>query len=611
MNLNLVVNPSNFRPFDYSLAWRAIDEYNKGYEKSQAVYDKISQTLGDLASAVEGSTKAKEMYDMYQDRFNAAANQFYNNGMNYNTARDLGELRKLYGTQIRQLERANEARVKAAELIRAQNKDNDYLHENIGDLDLWMDDPNRTIRGYSGNRLMTETSAMMGSIAKSMRQLKSEGRLDDYNKIWIESGGFTPERIDKAISELQTGGINAVSDPVIQGVLRNVAASSGTDDWADPVTIQRRNEFMARGLYGGIGETKIGHYTDLEAQKDLEYKFRIKEIEDSLKLKQQQNLNSSLGIYGRSYLEETESNGKTKYQNIQTTMQSLLDTKGNIKSAYYSDKMKRAGISPLMVYEEYQKYVMTHRRIPEQGDESYLASLYKASLSGDASMPDYSGALKYVQDTYGVKDILNYKQYETMKQLGYTDKDFAISSHSKKDPVSIGQDYIERLANLAKRNTVSFASGKKITQLLAERIGQGLTHYKSKNALKELDDKSEEVDDAEWNAVTSDDIIEVGIDIGKEKLIFVTNNGNKYAVDPNIISTDYQTAWNKLLREGIKDSSGKVIIPSKREIEDSNWSSRQKSDALYSLQEAILTDLMKHVGRGNFQTLSETTSKED
>jgi hypothetical protein len=39
--------------------------------------------------------------------------------MNVNTARKLGELRKIYGTQIRQLERANEARVKAAEYLRA------------------------------------------------------------------------------------------------------------------------------------------------------------------------------------------------------------------------------------------------------------------------------------------------------------------------------------------------------------------------------------------------------------------------------------------------------------------------------------------------------------
>jgi len=33
MNLNLVLDTSQFKPFDYSLALNAIKEYNTGYEK--------------------------------------------------------------------------------------------------------------------------------------------------------------------------------------------------------------------------------------------------------------------------------------------------------------------------------------------------------------------------------------------------------------------------------------------------------------------------------------------------------------------------------------------------------------------------------------------------
>lgn len=273
-NYNIVVDTSNFRPYDYNLAYRAIQDYNRGYGESQAVYDKISQTLGDLASAVEGSTRAKALYDEYRDRFNIAADEF-SRGMNINTARELGQLRSLYGTKIRQLEKANEARVKAAEFLRAKNKDDDYFHENIGSLDEWMDDPNRQVRGYSGNRLTTEVVAMMGSVAKSMKQLNADGRLDSYNKKWIETGGFSPERISQAISQLQIGGIDSVEDPIIKGVLRNVASSSGMDEWADADTLQKRNEYMARGLYGGIGETKIGHYADDEANANLQLQKQL------------------------------------------------------------------------------------------------------------------------------------------------------------------------------------------------------------------------------------------------------------------------------------------------------------------------------------------------
>jgi len=33
MNLNLVIDTSQFKPFDYRMAWEAIDKYNSGYEK--------------------------------------------------------------------------------------------------------------------------------------------------------------------------------------------------------------------------------------------------------------------------------------------------------------------------------------------------------------------------------------------------------------------------------------------------------------------------------------------------------------------------------------------------------------------------------------------------
>jgi len=33
-NYNIVVNTSNFRPYDYSLAYRAIQDYNRGYGES-------------------------------------------------------------------------------------------------------------------------------------------------------------------------------------------------------------------------------------------------------------------------------------------------------------------------------------------------------------------------------------------------------------------------------------------------------------------------------------------------------------------------------------------------------------------------------------------------
>jgi hypothetical protein len=324
-----------------------------------------------------------------------------------------------------------------------------------------MDDPTRQVRGYSGNRLTTEVAAMMGSVAKSMKQLNADGRLDPYNKKWIETGGFSPERISEAISQLQTGGIDSVEDPIIKGVLRNVASSSGMDNWADANTLQRRNEYMARGLYGGIGETKVGHFADEEAKKALEFRYAEKKAEmdqqralDLLKAKNQSDLDAAVGgIVPRSYLEETDGRGNTKYQSIYNNMQSLIGSDGKLKAEYGN-----AGVNPMTVYEAYNKYAMEHAKTPKLSG----TSLYQAG-HGVHENPDWDGAKKYIKDTYGATSVISKDQYDALKALGYDDgKAFAVGAHSGKSNVNLGEDYLERLNNLATRNTVAYLNGSNI-----------------------------------------------------------------------------------------------------------------------------------------------------
>lgn len=609
-NYNIVVDTSNFRPYDYSLAYRAIQDYNRGYEQSQAVYDKIAQTLGDLKSAVEGSTRAKQIYDTYQDNFNVAADEF-SRGMNINTARKLGELRKIYGTQIRQLEKANEARVKAAEYLRAQNKDNDYLHEDIGSLDTWMDDPTRQVRGYSGNRLTTEVAAMMGSVAKSMKQLDADGRLDSYNKKWIETGGFSPERISEAISQLQTGGIESVKDDIIRGVLKNVAASSGMDNWADANTLQRRNEYMARGLYGGIGETKVGHFADEEAKKALEFKYKEMEAEnaqkralDLLKAKNQSDLDAAVGgIVPRSYLDETDTNGRTRYQSIQTDMQSLLDAQGNLKQEYTNGHK----IDPLFIYDEYNKWADEHKKAVESYDD------YDPGISTNRAsrtiVPDYEGAKKYIRDKYGVTSILSASQYNSLKRLGYTDKSHS-SWSALKGNTNLGEDYLQRLNNLATRNTVAYLNGSNINQAISQMLRDGLSATMSNTMVHKVKDDLSTGKAIDWNKVAEllgdkdENVRTTGVDLGKEKIIQVLQDGTKLEIDPSAFGDIFKRDWNKMLNEGV--DVGGSHIPGKRQIEQSNLSDSQKAQAIYALEEAMALNLGQIAGRGYFQTLPQT-----
>lgn len=302
MNLNLVLDTSQFKPFDYSLALNAIKEYNTGYEKQQAVYDRIAQTLGDLASAVEGTDKAKKIYDAYQEQFNTAASDFAN-GMNFRNAKQLVDLRRLYGTQIKQLEKANEAMVKEAERRRAADPSKNMLYQDIGNLDRWMEDPSRVLGSYSGTQLSSEVAAMTKAVGDSMISLANSDRLDPYNKTWLKTKGFKPENINKAIAEVQQGGIQNVKDDILRGILMQAMDASGINTWADESTKRAAENLAARGLYGGIGQSEMGHYEDKAATKQLDYYYAIKQAQDlsDIKVKEAQRIAaaSGLGTLGR------------------------------------------------------------------------------------------------------------------------------------------------------------------------------------------------------------------------------------------------------------------------------------------------------------------------
>lgn len=587
MDFNLVVDTSNFKPFDYSLALNAIQEYNTGYEKSQAVYDRIAQTLGDLASAVEGSSKAKQIYDEYTSRFNNAASDFAN-GMNIRTARELNALRQIYGTQIRQLEKANEAMVREAERRRAAKPELNMLYQNIGNLDDWMENPNRVLGNYSGTQLTNEVSALAAAAGKDIIRRYNDGSLDDYTKLWVERRGLSSDNVNRAIQEVQQGGIESVTDPVMKGILQNAMQASGIYNWADDETKRVAEQLAARGLYGGIGQATMGTYEDYANKKATDYYY------DELKASNQQQraLDNFLGgTYGRSYLEEVEGNGNTRYQNLQTIMQSLIDTEGKLKSEYRAKKGQIG--NPMTIYEEYHRYAQNHATANSDLNQYFDPGSF--TNPRDTSTPDYAGAMDYIKRKYGITSIISTDQYNAMKALGYSNMDFAMN-HGGVTNYDMS-NYSERLNNLASRKTISYASGNKVTQAIADRIGKGLNYYQSSNALKEVNGQLQSVDDADWDSISSDNINEVGIDIGAEKVVFVMKDGTKYAVDPNIISTDFQRKWN-------------TGIQLKHNIENGNYTDAQKAQALYELQETVLTWLMKECGRDIFQVIGETSNNE-
>lgn len=605
MNLNLVIDTSHFKPFEYyNAALQTMKDYGTQYEKQQAVYDKIAQTLGDLASAVEGSTRAKQLYDDYNNRFNNAASDFAN-GMNIRNARELGDLRKLYGTQIRQLERANEAMVKEAERRRAE-KDPSMMYQSIGTIDDYLDAPNRTLGRYSGTQLTNDVASLAKAVGNSIIQKANNGQLDKYTKLWIQTKGFSQEDVTKAIQEVQHGGIDAVSNPIYKNILQSAMQSSGIYNWADDVTRRQAEMNAARGLYGGIGESSIGTYEDKANIKALDYYYDELKAKNAqtralelLKAKQDQDLANIIGGQDSvSYLNEKDENGNTRYQNLQTNLQSLIGADGKLKPEYRAKKGQNG--NPLAIYKDYQNYLQTHK--------SYNSTVSSSRGRGEgigivaATPTKYEQAMEYIKNKYGVKSVISTEQYNALKSLGYDTNGFAMN-HGGITNYDMA-DANTRLNNLATRNKVSIAQGNKVNEAILNTILFNLGRTKSENALKKIDNKGKVVGNASYDELSNltpeeRALVKTGIDAGNEQVVLFTPKDN-YAVDPSMLEDTFAGIFTNALE------SQDPRLPGIRYIKNSNASDKEKSDALYAIQRELLRQLMELQGRNIFQVLPET-----
>lgn len=597
-NYNIVIDQGIFRPFDYSLALNAIRDYNTGYEKSQAVYDKIAQTLGDLASAVNGTTKAKQIYDDYQNRFNTAVDEF-SRGMNINTARELGALRKIYGTQIRQLEKANEAIVKEAERRRAE-KDPTMMYQDIGTLDDYLENPNRTLGRYSGTQLTNDVASLSKAVGNSIISKANSGQLDNYTKMWLQTKGFNRADVDKAIQEVQAGGIDAVSDPIYKNILQSAMQSSGIYSWADEATKRQAERSAARGLYGGIGESSMGTYEDKAALKELDYYWEERKAENAqrraleyLKAKNEQDFANTIGGQDSiSYLNEKDENGNTRYQNLQTNLQSLIGADGKLKPEYRAKKGQNG--NPLAIYEAYRRYLNTH------GEPVNWVDRDGREHTSNKANPQR--ALAYIKNTYGVESIISDEQYNALKALGYDKNGFAMN-HGRITNYDM-TDANTRLNNLATRNKVSVAQGNKVNEAMLNAILFNLGRTESENALKKIDSKGKVGDNVsydELSKLTPEEraLVKIGIDAGNEQVVVFTPKGN-YAVDPSMLYDTFAGIFTNALE------SQDPRLPGIRYIKNSNASDAEKSDAIYTIQRELLRQLMELQGRNIFQVLPET-----
>ena len=98
MNLNLVIDTSHFKPFEYyNAALQTMKDYGAAYNKLEEQLNKIAEEKGEYV--LPESSKYREVMDRYNSDFDSAVQDF-TQGMNLRNASAIRNLRRRYSSEI-------------------------------------------------------------------------------------------------------------------------------------------------------------------------------------------------------------------------------------------------------------------------------------------------------------------------------------------------------------------------------------------------------------------------------------------------------------------------------------------------------------------------------
>lgn len=275
MNYNIVIDSSNFKPYDINIPLSIIENYNKGYDQNKEIYDKISETLGTLDTAVQGTDKSKAIYNNYQQAFNVAADAFAK-GMTTKNSSQLQELRKRYFQEINKLEQARKSMKAVADTrskLAATGKANDMLYQNIGNLDNYLDNPNYSPKAYDGNQITANVAAVMDKIKQGLATISKGEALDPYTDTYSILQGINAQQANAIIQQLQSGQ-SVTSIPIVGDAVTRILNNAGYNDWMDEETQKRARDYALTGVYGLLGQRGIKTKENPEGIAALQDKYK-------------------------------------------------------------------------------------------------------------------------------------------------------------------------------------------------------------------------------------------------------------------------------------------------------------------------------------------------
>lgn len=259
-NYNLVIDTSNFKPFNIAPYFQAMHDYRDAYYKLEDQLNKIAEEKGQYIPP-EG-TKYRDTMDRYNQDFAAISDDF-SRGMNINNRAAISKLRTRYQEEIAPINRAAEAYNKYQDKLTALGPD--AIIGNKSTFDDFYGGKNPSIEYRSAKQIELDAMKYFSGIDNALTQDPTfKSILNKQYYLQTQKGGLdSGAALQAALVEYnnRTNGQHSQAVQNLLGHMQNVMNAEAVDNFSDSAKQQVWNK-IASGLVASIQAPKYSQVTN-------------------------------------------------------------------------------------------------------------------------------------------------------------------------------------------------------------------------------------------------------------------------------------------------------------------------------------------------------------
>lgn len=259
-NYNLVVDTSNFKPYDIGPALQILHDYRDAYYKLEDQLNKIAEEKGQY-TLPEG-TKYRDTMDRYNQDFAAVVDDF-SKGMNLNNRAAIAKMRQRYLEDITPINRAAAAYNKYQDKLTALGPD--AIIGNKSTFDDFYGGNNPAIEYRSAKQVELDAMKYFSGIDNALTQDPTfRSVLNEQYYLQTQKGGLdSGAALQAALVEYnnRTNGQHSQAVQNLLGHMQNVMNAEAVDNFSDSAKQQVWNK-IASGLVASIQAPKYSQVTN-------------------------------------------------------------------------------------------------------------------------------------------------------------------------------------------------------------------------------------------------------------------------------------------------------------------------------------------------------------